>query len=117
MIERPRSKFLSHRYPAWRGCTVQELAVIFVGTVSVCVGSTLLLSVFLGYGALFVIGGILLTDIVFTAVTKQFAAAKKGTPYHYLVSRLLYQLKIGRRRRITACTYWDSRRTLQRQAS
>ena len=112
MSERPRSRFLTHLYPMWQGCSLKELLFLMLVIIGSFIVISFVLSLFFGYMSLFILLFALCLYPIGIVSAKAFASYKKGKPQNFVFQDIGRRLGLGADKRLTRTGVWETRRTL-----
>jgi conjugative transfer region protein (TIGR03750 family) len=119
-MKEPSSKGLTHAYPMFKGCSIEEIGMLLAVCVAAVFSIHVLISLFLCfttsvawfYFRFGLIGVVLLSalSLRFIAIP-YFARAKKGKPNNFWRLGLAKKFNTGLQSRRTG--YWDTRLSIQ----
>lgn len=113
MQARPRSRYLTHAYPMWRGCTLKELMLLGGGILASFSVMIALSSLCFSFWGLLAVVGVCVVSAYPLGwwVLKRFAAYKKGKPPHFVMLDIAKRLGLGQTLRLSRVGAWETRRT------
>ena len=82
------SQYLTHKHPAWQGCTLAELLTLASSILVVVIGLLTLLGIMIGKMSIIGMGALPLTFIGMRIAAPRYAKSKEGKPYGYLLVKL-----------------------------
>ena len=110
------SQYLTHKHPAWQGCTLSELLTLAGGVLVIVIMLLGCVAMFFGKFSIIGMGAFPLTFIGMRLVAPRYAKSKHGKPHGYLVVIVRRELgkQLGGSPYESRTGYWSTERSLMK---